>query len=103
MTVSNSILKLRLRSGALPTAEDIVQALVCVVQKCLSITLILHVIQAYSSMGDTRQIVTGVTEKGSETVIWYWVQQSGSKKPIESKSQAVGKQGWAYLTTHVRK
>lgn len=103
MTVSNSILEQRLRSGALPTAEDIVQALVCVVQKYPSITLIMRVTQAYSSMGDSRQIVTGVAEKGAETVIQYWVQQSGSKKPIESKSRATGKQGWAYLTAYVRK
>ncbi|KAH9051996.1 hypothetical protein EDB83DRAFT_2316622 [Lactarius deliciosus] len=53
-------------------SEDIVQAL------------------AYSSMGDTHQIVTGVAEKGAEMVIWYWAQQSGSKKPIESKSRAEG-------------
>ncbi|KAH9019449.1 hypothetical protein EDB85DRAFT_1896652 [Lactarius pseudohatsudake] len=72
----------RLRSGALPTAEDIVQAL------------------AYSSMGDTCQIVTGVAEKGAKMVIRYWVQQSGPKKPIESKSQAEEKPGWAYLATH---
>ncbi|KAH9015822.1 hypothetical protein EDB85DRAFT_2156360 [Lactarius pseudohatsudake] len=63
-------------------SEDIVQAL------------------AYSSMGDTRQIVTGVAEKGAETVIRYWAQQSGSKKSIESKSRAEGKLGWAYLATH---
>ncbi|KAH9013791.1 hypothetical protein EDB83DRAFT_2321612 [Lactarius deliciosus] len=63
-------------------SEDIVQAL------------------AYSSMGDTRQIVTGVAEKGAEMVIRYWAQQSGSKKPMESKSRAEGKLGWAYLATH---
>ncbi|KAH9009586.1 hypothetical protein EDB85DRAFT_1902910 [Lactarius pseudohatsudake] len=72
----------RLRSGALPTAEDIVQVL------------------AYSSMGDTRQIVTGIAEKGAEMVIQYWVQQSGPKKPIELKSRVEEKPGWAYLATH---
>ncbi|KAI9437083.1 hypothetical protein BJY52DRAFT_1196710 [Lactarius psammicola] len=66
-------------------SEDIVQAL------------------AYSSVGDTRQIVTGVAEKGAETVIRHWIQQSGSKKPTELKPRAVGKQGWEYLTTYVRK
>ncbi len=102
--MSNSILEQRLRSGALPIAEDIVQALVrIVVQICPSITLIPHVAQAYSSVGDTRQIVTGVAEKGAETVIRHWIQQSGSKKPTELRPRAVGKQGWEYLTTHVRK
>ena len=101
--MSNSILEQRLRSGALPAAEDIVQALVCgVAQKCLHITLILLAVQAYSSMGDTRQIVTGVAEKGADTVIRYWVQQSGSEKSVELNPRTAGKQGWAYLTTHVR-
>jgi hypothetical protein len=101
MIVSNLSLEQKLRSGALSTAEDIVQALVRVVQKCPCMTLILYVAQAYSSTGDIRQIVTGVAEKGAETVIRYWIQQSGSKKTAESKSRAVEKQGWAYLATHV--
>jgi hypothetical protein len=65
-------------------------------------SLILYVAQAYSSMGDTCQIVTGVAEKGAETVIRYWIQQSGSRKAMESKSRVAEKQGWAYLATHVR-
>ena len=66
------------------------------------VTLILLVAQA-SSMGDTRQIVTAVAEKGAETVIRYWIQQSGMKKPTKSTSLLVGKRGWAFLVTKVRK
>ena len=59
-------------------------------------------------MGDACQIVTGVTEKGAETVIWYWIQQRGSKQPkksksLKSRSLVAGKRGLAYVTTHVRK
>jgi hypothetical protein len=64
-------------------------------------SLILYVAQAYSSMGDTCQIVTGVAEKGAEMVIRYWIQQSGLKKAMESKSRVAEKQGWAYLATHM--
>jgi hypothetical protein len=103
MIVSNPSLEQKPRSGALSTAEDIVQALVRVIRKCPCITLILYVAQAYTSMGDTRQIVTGVAEKGAETVIRYWIQQSGSKKTVESKPRAAEKPLWPYLATHVRK
>jgi hypothetical protein len=54
-------------------------------------------------MGDARQIVTGVTEKGAETVIRYWIQQRGSKQPKESGSLAVRERTWAYVTTNVSK
>jgi hypothetical protein len=70
------------------------------VQKCDSHTN--PVTQAYSGMGDTRQIVTGTADKGGETVIRYWMQQSGSKKPIQPKSLLVEKRGWAFLAPHVR-
>ena len=53
-------------------------------------TLVLHVIEAYSNMGDARQIVTGVAEKGAEMVICYWIQQRGSKQPKQLGSLAVG-------------
>ncbi|KAI9443032.1 hypothetical protein H4582DRAFT_2054126 [Lactarius indigo] len=74
--------KLRLR--ALPIAGDIVQAL------------------AYSSTGDARQIVTGVSEKAAGLVIGYWIQESGSKKPAQQKSQREIGRGRAYLTGYVR-
>ena len=67
------------------------------------VTLILLVAQAYSSMGDARQIVTGVADKGAETVIRYWIQQSGVKKPTKSTSLLVGTRAWAFLITNVRK
>ena len=54
------------------------------------VTLILRVAQAYSCMGDTRQIATGVADNGAATVIWYWIQQSGLKKSIKSRPLSVG-------------
>ena len=53
-------------------------------------------------MGDARQIVTGVTEKGAETVIRYWIQQRGSKQPKESGSLTVRVQSWPYVPANVR-
>jgi len=67
------------------------------------VTPILLVAQAYSSMGGTRQIVTGVADKGAATVIRYWIQQSGLKKPIKSSPLSVGTRGWEFLVTNVRK
>ena len=52
-------------------------------------------------MGDTRQIVTGVADKGTEMVIRYWVQKGFSKKPLTSTSLS-RKQGWAFSATYVR-
>ena len=37
-------------------------------------------LQAYSSTGDCRQIVTGVSERGSETELRYWIQPRISKR-----------------------
>ncbi|KAI9443049.1 hypothetical protein H4582DRAFT_2054144 [Lactarius indigo] len=57
---------------------------------------------AYSSTGDARQIVTGVSEKAAGSVIRYWIQESGSKKPAQQKSQREIGRGRAYLTGYVR-
>jgi hypothetical protein len=103
MTVSNSFLEQGLSLGTVPTAEDIVQAVVRVVpQKCTCLALILRVVQAYSSGGVARQIVTGVAERGEESVIRYWIQESGLQKRAEPKSQVVAEQVWGYLAAHVR-
>jgi hypothetical protein len=107
MTVSNSSLghTRRLKSGATSTAEDdIVQAIVCVVaQKCRYLGLILSA-QAYSYAGRTRQIVTGVAEKGECSVIKYWIQDTGLKKPMEMERnpQMATERVWAYLAVQVR-
>ncbi|KAH9042274.1 hypothetical protein EDB85DRAFT_1886242 [Lactarius pseudohatsudake] len=53
---------------------------------------------AYSSSGDARQIVTGVSERAAGLVIRYWIQESGPKKPAQLKSQGEMGQGRAYLT-----
>jgi hypothetical protein len=83
-----------------------VQAIVCVVtQKCRYLGLILCVVaQAYSYVGRTRQIVTGVAEKGEHSVIKYWIQDTGSKKPMETKRnpQTATERVWAYLAVQVR-
>ena len=52
-------------------------------------------------MGDTRQIVTGVADKGTEMVIRYWVQKGASKNPIKSNSLSRN-QGGGFLGTYVR-
>jgi hypothetical protein len=103
MTVSNSFLEQRLSSGTIPIAEDIVQAVVRVVpQKCTCLALILCIVQAYSSGGVARQIVTGVAERGEESVIRYWIQESGLPKRAEPKSQVMAERVWGYLAVHVR-
>jgi len=71
-------------------------------QKCPRVLLILCVAQAYSSAGDTRQIVTGVSERVAGSVIRYWIQESGSKKPVQRKLQGEMGRGRAYLTGYVR-
>ena len=53
--------------------------------------------QAYSSTGDYRQIVTGVSERGSETAVRYWIQQRSSKK-----TQVKQKARMEFLSTRVR-
>ncbi|KAI9508743.1 hypothetical protein F5148DRAFT_1283680 [Russula earlei] len=55
------------------TTEDIVQAM------------------AYSSAWSTHQIVTSVAERGSETVIWYWIQDRKVKKHAEPGQEATKK------------
>ena len=67
------------------------------------VQLIPLVAQAYSNMGDARQIVTGVADKGAETVIWYWIQQSYLKKPMKSRSLSVVTRGWGFVSANVRK
>src|SRR3979490_388329 len=48
--------------------------------------------QAYSSGWSARQIVTGVSERGSEPVIRYWIQERALKKPAETGPHAAKKQ-----------
>ena len=48
--------------------------------------------QAYSYSRGVRQIVTGVAEKGPESVIRYWIQESGSKQHAEPRLQAAKEQ-----------
>ncbi|KAH9012528.1 hypothetical protein EDB85DRAFT_1900277 [Lactarius pseudohatsudake] len=38
---------------------------------------------AYSSSGDLRQIITGVSERGSETRMKYWIQPRSPKKQAQ--------------------
>jgi len=57
--------------------------------------------QAYSYRGgDARQILTGISERGTESVIRYWVQENTRKKCAKSKLTV--ENIWAYLATHVR-
>ena len=85
-----------------PTAEDIVQAVVRgFAQKCTCSKDIPYVTQAYSYGGDARQILTGVSERGEESVIRYWIQENGSKKYTGPKPQAAAGV-WPYLARHVR-
>ena len=49
--------------------------------------------QAYSYSRGVRQIVTGVAEKGSESVIRYRIQEPSLKQHVEPRLQAEKEQG----------
>jgi hypothetical protein len=47
--------------------------------------------QAYSHSRNVHQLVTGVAEKGSSSVIYYWIQEPSSKVPAERRPQMAKK------------
>jgi hypothetical protein len=56
--------------------------------------------KAYSSSGDCRQIVTGVSERGSETGIRYWIQPHASNR-VQPRPKATKAKVMEFATTHV--
>jgi hypothetical protein len=76
-----------------PIAEDILQAVVCVCWNIAPVPTLtrLNSNQAYSYSRSVRHIVTGVAEKGSESVIRYWIQEP-FKRHAESGSQETKEQ-----------
>ena len=57
-------------------------------------------LKAYSSAGDCRQIVTGVSERGSETEIRYWIQPR-RMQPVQRRSKSAKEKVVEYLKAHV--
>ncbi|KAI9435779.1 hypothetical protein H4582DRAFT_2059258 [Lactarius indigo] len=55
---------------------------------------------AYSGSGDLRQIITGVSERGSETRMKYWIQPHSPKKQAQPKSKPVIEKIGDRLTMH---
>ncbi|KAI9442139.1 WD40-repeat-containing domain protein [Lactarius indigo] len=55
---------------------------------------------AYSGSGDLRQIITGVSERGSETRMKYWIQPRSPKKQAQPKSKPVIEKIGDRLTMH---
>lgn len=47
--------------------------------------------QAYSHSRNVHQFVTGVAEKGSSSVIYYWIQEPSLKVPAERRPQMAKK------------
>lgn len=58
-------------------------------------------LKAYSIGKDYRQIITGVSERGSETGIRYWIQPR-SLKPVQPRPKSAKEQMMVFLTRHVR-
>ncbi|KAH9057787.1 WD40-repeat-containing domain protein [Lactarius vividus] len=54
---------------------------------------------AYSAAGDYRQIVTGVSERGLETGIRYWIQPRTLKR-VQPRPKATKDKAMEFLTTH---
>ena len=102
MTVSSSISYIETVTDSSFISRRYCTSLGALLYRNVLVTLIILVVQAYSSMGDARQIVTGVADKGAETVIRYWIQQSGVKRSTKSTSFLVGTRGWAFLVANVR-
>ncbi len=57
-------------------------------------------LKAYSAAGDCRQIVTGVSERGLETGIRYWIQPRTLKR-VQPRPKATKEKLMEFLTTHV--
>ncbi|KAH9172233.1 WD40-repeat-containing domain protein [Lactarius sanguifluus] len=55
---------------------------------------------AYSSARDCHQIVTGVSERGSETGIRYWIQPHASNR-VQPRPKAVKEKVMEFVTMHV--
>ena len=96
-SVGDLTLLKRNESECFRIAEDVVQA---VVRFCRNITLVSTLTRlsffffnsAYSHGCGVRQIVTGVAEKGPESVIRYWVQEPSLKQHAEPRLQAANSQ-----------
>ena len=56
-------------------------------------------LEAYSSAGDCRQIITGVSERGSETEIKYWFQP----RHMQPRSKSAKEEMVEYIIEHVSK
>jgi hypothetical protein len=56
--------------------------------------------KAYSAAGDFRQIITGESERGSETRIKYWIQPSTLKR-VQHRPKAAKEKVMEFLATHV--
>jgi hypothetical protein len=79
---NNPYCRQKLRSRAGRTAGDIVQAVVRVIRYNHSDKILIDLgSKAYSPAENCRQIITGVSERGPESVIKYWIQPRGSKRP----------------------
>ena len=53
--------------------------------------------KAYSAAGDCRQIITGVSERGSETEIKYWIQ----RRRVQPRSKSTKQEIVEYIIQHV--
>jgi hypothetical protein len=58
------------------------------------------VLKAYSSAGICRQVITGVSERGSETAIKYWIQQR-PKQPVQPRSKSAKEEMVEYIMENV--
>jgi hypothetical protein len=63
--------------------------------------LISNILKAYSSVGGCRQIITGVSERGSETAIKYWIQPR-LKQSAQPRSRSAKEEMVEYIMEHVR-
>jgi hypothetical protein len=81
-----------------------VQAVVRVIRDCHSDKILILPdlgLKAYSIGEDCRQIITGVSERGSDTAIKYWIQPR-SLKPVQPRPKSAKEQMMEFLTRHVR-
>lgn len=56
--------------------------------------------KAYTAAGDFRQIITGESERGSETRIRYWIQPCTLKR-VQPRPKPAKEKVMEFLTTHV--